>query len=293
MSKPASFEEVRLSGLTGELAGIRLASGEQPALAVHGWLDNAASFIPLAPFLSGLDCIALDLPGHGRSAPRPPGGFYHLTDYLNDMDRALESLDWPACYLIGHSLGASLSCLYAAAKRREIKGVVMIDGFAPFSAGADTAAENLHKALAAPEGLDAAEAKRMRGYPDWQSLIDSRHRAGRDSLSPENCELLVRRAALEVDGCIRVQSDPRLKWPSPVRFMEAQIEALVAAVSCPMLVIDAEEGLLSHFPPQQAEARLALFAKARRVTLPGRHHLHMQTPQPVGEAIGQFIGSSG
>lgn len=271
---------------------MRLAAGAIPALAVHGWLDNAASFIPLAPYLSGLDCIALDLPGHGRSAPRPPGSFYHLTDYLSDIDQALESLHWPSCYLIGHSLGASLGCLYAASQRREVQGVVMIDGFGPFSAEAAAMPDNLQKALAAPSGLPAAEEKRQRGYADWETLIQTRQRAGNGSLSAGNCELLVRRAAREIDGRVCVQSDPRLKWPSPMRFTEAQVEALIAAVPCPLLVIDAEQGLLSHLPSQQAQARLALFATAQRVTLPGQHHLHMQTPQPVGEAVRRFIGLS-
>ena len=48
------------------------------ALCLHGWLDNAASFIPLAPLLKPLDLVALDMAGHGHSQHRPtPWGKPH------------------------------------------------------------------------------------------------------------------------------------------------------------------------------------------------------------------------
>ena len=38
-----------------------------PTLALHGWLDNAASFEPIAPLLEQCHLVAVDLPGHGLS----------------------------------------------------------------------------------------------------------------------------------------------------------------------------------------------------------------------------------
>jgi len=53
-----------------------------PLLALHGWLDNAASFERLAPLLcEHFHIVAIDLAGHGRSQHRPAGLWYHYIDY--------------------------------------------------------------------------------------------------------------------------------------------------------------------------------------------------------------------
>ncbi|NVK25415.1 MAG: hypothetical protein HWE10_10850, partial [Gammaproteobacteria bacterium] len=44
--------------------------GQEPVLALHGWLDNAASFIPLIQNIPTVNWTAIDLPGHGASFHR-------------------------------------------------------------------------------------------------------------------------------------------------------------------------------------------------------------------------------
>ncbi|NIR25586.1 MAG: alpha/beta hydrolase, partial [Gammaproteobacteria bacterium] len=41
--------------------------GARPVLALHGWLDNAASFDALGELLEGVQLVALELAGHGHS----------------------------------------------------------------------------------------------------------------------------------------------------------------------------------------------------------------------------------
>ena len=50
-------------------------------IALHGWLDNAASFNALAPLLKDVYVIALDLPGHGHSDAMASPDHYTIARY--------------------------------------------------------------------------------------------------------------------------------------------------------------------------------------------------------------------
>ena len=58
----------------GELAALSNDRNGPRVLALHGWLDNAASFLPLVPHLGDVELVAIDLPGHGHSAHLGAGG---------------------------------------------------------------------------------------------------------------------------------------------------------------------------------------------------------------------------
>ena len=71
----------------GMLKGLHWARpGAPKVMCLHGWLDNAASFVPLAPYLKDFDLLAIDLAGHGLSSHRPENSRYYFTDYVFDLD---------------------------------------------------------------------------------------------------------------------------------------------------------------------------------------------------------------
>ncbi|CAM5400510.1 alpha/beta fold hydrolase [Rhodanobacter lindaniclasticus] len=93
-----------------------------PLLALHGWLDNAGSFAQLAPHLAArFRVIALDLPGHGHADHLAAGASYHYVDYVQAALAAADALQLDRFTLLGHSLGAGIAALVAAARPGRIE----------------------------------------------------------------------------------------------------------------------------------------------------------------------------
>jgi pimeloyl-ACP methyl ester carboxylesterase len=118
--------------LTLELPHLRLAAREwgpaegMPALALHGWLDNAASFDRLAPLLPEHHLVALDLAGHGRSQHRHPSVVHHFIDWAPEVVAVADQLGWESFELIGHSMGAGISTLVAGTFPDRVRRLVLL-----------------------------------------------------------------------------------------------------------------------------------------------------------------------
>ena len=279
------MRELLLDTPRGRLAALRHGEpGRGPRLlALHGWLDSAASFIPLAAALPECELVALDFPGHGHSDPRPAGTWYHLPDYLDDVAAALDALGWDRCVLLGHSLGGAVAALYAAALPEQAERLVLVESLGPLPFRRGTGAETLQAALAARR---RAGAKAPRVYPDLAAAIAARRAA--NGLSEAAARLLVERGVVSVAGGLTWRSDPRLTVPTLQRAHEEQVQEWLAAIAAPTLVVAAEPAT----PGLDAATRQARFARlraARAVVLPGNHHLHLEDAAPVAAAIRAFL----
>jgi len=254
-----------------------------PVLALHGWLDNAASFQPLAAYLPELHWVALDLPGHGRSGHRPAGTLYHFIDYIPDVLAAADALGWERFALLGHSLGAGIASFVAAAAPERVQRLVMIDGIGPVAGAEQDGPGRLRKSLLAQR---RAGAKKASIYPDIQAAARARHDA--TGLSMEAAELLSRRAAQTVPGGIGWRSDSRLRIPSPLYLSEAQVQAMLCTIKIPSLLIRALDGFLIERP--QTTERCACIPQLDVSDLPGGHHMHMEQPQAVAGVLRDWWG---
>jgi len=284
-----ALREDRLDIALGPIALLRStqASGAR-VLALHGWLDNAASFIPLAPFLRGIDLVAPDLPGHGRSAHLPPGADYSFAGAVHAVLDIADALGWDRFALLGHSMGAGIGSLLAAACPQRVERFVAIEALGALAETPERTVTRLREAVAATRAL---RDKRLRVFPDIATAVRARMQA--NTLSEPVARLLVERGLAPAPSDAGVpgfvwSSDPRLTLPTMLRTTEAQVANLVEGITCPTRVIYADPAQ-PYLPDPLRRQRAALLPRGDMRVLPGGHHLHMEDPGAVADAIGDFL----
>src|SRR5437762_3668322 len=88
--------------------------GSGPTLMLlHGYLDHARIFDPLAAELAGFRLLAPDLRGHGDTDWVPAGGYYYFPDYAADVHAIAHALATPPLALVGHSMGGGVASALA------------------------------------------------------------------------------------------------------------------------------------------------------------------------------------
>lgn len=240
-----------------------------PTLALHGWLDNANSFDRLAPLLPELDLVALDFAGHGRSDHRAPG--VHYTSFLDVQDvlAVADQLGWSTFRLLGHSMGASVASELAAMFPERIDSAVMIDGF--MATGGVTQTERLEQNREAIERM-LARPKAARVFPDTETMATRVTEATDQTL--EAARVLVERGHKKVDGGVTWRTDPRIRFPTPMRPSIEQVDALIARSTSPTLLLVAKDGdkWYQGEIPNREKSHQALTVRY----LEGPHHIHLE-----------------
>ena len=289
---PAPMRELVLDTPLGRIAGLRTGiAGAPKVLALHGWLDNAASFVPLAARLPGIELVAPDLPGHGRSAHLAPGADYSFAGAVNAVLDIADALGWERFALLGHSMGAGIGSLLAAACPQRVARFVAIEALGALSEAPERTTQRLREAIAAARALPG---KRLRVFPDIASAARARMQA--NALSEPVARLLVERGLVPVqaDGGHPAghawSSDPRLTLPTMVRMTEPQVHDLVRGIQCPVRVIHADPAQ-PYLPEALRRERAALLPRGELEVIAGGHHLHMEQPAEVAAAIGDFFSA--
>ena len=111
-------------GMAGELEGHDDA--RPPLVLLHGLTFDREMWRPALAALETIDpgrrTLALDLPGHGASPPRPS---YSIAESVERVHRAVEEAGLVAPVVVGHSIGAVIATIYAT--EHAVSGVLNVD----------------------------------------------------------------------------------------------------------------------------------------------------------------------
>lgn len=254
-----------------------------PILCLHGVLNQGAIWDAVAPALvqQGYRIIAPDLRGHGKSAHVGPEGNYQLLDHLGDMDALMQQLGLASCHVVGHSMGAVIAASLASARPRRTQSLTLVEPVVP---GEDT--EPTVEQLATHLNYLASPPT----HPVYAKLSEAvdRFQKSLPMLLPTWAEKLAARILEQVDGGVRWRWDPRLQVRtrfglSGGTFTRDRYAQLLQHIQAPTTLIFGKQSDFNR--PEDLAFQRQHLPKAAVVTIPGGHHLPLESPVEVAREL--------
>jgi pimeloyl-ACP methyl ester carboxylesterase len=248
--------------------GTRPVDPAKPAVVfVHGAASDHSVWLLQSRYFAhhGKGVLAVDLPGHGRSAGPALGSVDAIADWL---PRVLDAAGLAQAALVGHSLGALAVLACAARHPARVAKVALLGPAVPMEVSEallDAAKANDHVAYELINGWSTSAGKQLGGNTvPGMWLLGSAIR-------------LMERTA---PGVLYADLVACNAWTGG-------LEA-AAAVRCPSLVVTGARDLMA--PPRAAKGLVEALAGVRVVTLPDTGHAMMaEQPDAVLDALRRFL----
>jgi len=249
---------------------------------MHGWLDNAASFIPLAPHLQDFRLIAIDFPGHGLSSHLPKGCYFHFVDYIADVVSVLDHLGLEQAALLGHSLGAGIASIVAGVIPERITALGLIDAIGPISINEAQMPDLMRRSI-----NDYADLpnKKLPIHATKEEAIQARLSVSK--MQRSSAELLIDRGLRDSGHGFIWRTDPRLTLKPLDLFAESQITPYLKNISSKTCLLRPSPGW--PYDEKVFTNRIGLLQNIEVHRINGNHHIHMDNPEIVGPIINEFF----
>lgn len=272
----------------GDGIQIQLAVWEgkgKPILCIHGLTANCRFWDCLASALSPRHrVIAMDLRGRGLS-DKPPTGYSierHCKDILTLMDD--QGLERPV--LMGHSLGAFISLVFAAKHPQKASRLILVDG------GGKLSETQMAKVFT---GIKPSLDRLGQVFPSFEAYLMNMKQAL--YLQPWNSymETYFRYEVEEVEGGVRSRVHPKHIEEEAINLKKEDSTQFYSKVTCPTLILRATKGMLAEddlvLPEDVAERMVKEFPHAELLELEGvNHYTILFQPNPMrDQAILNFL----
>ena len=277
------MEEIKIQTRNLELSALTWGEEDLPTvIALHGWLDNAASFVPIAEYLKDMRIIALDMPGHGKSQHRNGVNAYHFIDYATDVILAADALKLTTFSLLGHSLGAGVAGVICSVIPERIKRLAMVEGLAPVTGEAEIFVDQLRNHVS--RATRAPVAPRI--YKEIDDAARARQQAGAMSLT--SARLIVSRNLIESEDGFTWRTDRFLRQPSPVYLVEEHVTHYLKKIQCESMLVRSKDGIILNW--KALRGREKYLDRLTVIDIDGGHHCHMDQPELVARYVAPFLG---
>ena len=286
MSEPA-MKRVKGDGVNIQLA-VWEGAGKN-VLCVHGITANCRCWDVIAQALSGDHrVLAMDLRGRGLS-DKPPAG-YSIETHCNDIRALLKDLGLKQAVLMGHSLGAFISLVFAARYPEMVDRVILVDG------GGKLSEAQMDKVFA---GIKPSLDRLGTVFPSFEVYLEMMKQAPFLKPWSQALEVYYKYEVEDVDGeGIRTRIRPEHITEEAMNLRKIDVSAFYSEVSCPALILRAPEGLLAKddilLPEEVLERMLREIPNARGFDVTGSNHysIMFQPNESRDRAIREFLSDT-
>ena len=257
---------------------------------VHGYLDLAQSWKPFVASLQErlgkpLWIVAPDCRGHGDSGWVGAGGYYHFPDYVFDLDCLIRALGATGINLVGHSMGGTISFLYAGTFPNRVSRLVLIEGAGPVGTNFSDAPLRMER------WITEVHERGRRHFREYTSV-----ETGAAQLRQTNSRLndtlaldLARAGMKQNDkGKWVWKFDPLHRTNAPQPFYTPQALEFFLRIECPVLIVEGKESRQTRRTDKQE--RYNAIRNHRRVIIDNAGHMvHQDNPEKLAEVITTFL----
>jgi len=246
--------------------------GKPPLLFVHGGSAHAHWWDFVAPaFTDRFHALALDQRGHGDSE-WPREWEYGSRHYASDLAEIIGQIGTGAPVIVGHSMGAHNTLVYAAEHSGKTRAIVVIDSRPDYSERA-------------VEFLRAVSQRPPRRFASLDEAVENFRLLPRETLAKKEILQHVARFSFKQlpDGSWTHKLDRRTMVREPL-----DMWAALPGVVCPALIVK----ITRSFSLDMATARqiAAALPKGRLAEIgDSYHHVMLDNPQGLIATLNEFL----
>ena len=254
-------------------------------LCIHGLTANCRFWDCLASALSPRHkVIAMDLRGRGLS-DKPPTG-YSMDSHCQDLLGLMDDLGLKRPVLMGHSLGASISLVFAAQMPQRVDRLILLDGggkltetqLFKFFAAIKPSLDRLGKIFPSSEDY-VSQMKQTPYLQPWNHFMDN----------------YFQYEVEEVEGGVRSRVNPKHIEEEALNLGKVDLPQFYQQIISPTLILRATKGILAKddlvLPEDVADRMVREIPSAKRVDVEGVNHytILLQPNEKRDQAILDFL----
>ena len=221
----------------------------------------------------------------GGLSDKPASG-YSIDIHNRDILGLLDHLGLKNVVLLGHSLGAFISLVFAARNPERVSRLILVDG------GGKLNPEQTARVFA---GIKTSLERLGKTFPSFEAYVSILRKAPFLQPWSEALENYFRYEIEEVPGGVRPRIRPEAIQEEIVNLTRLDAPLFYPQVRCPVLILRATEGVLYPddilLPEDVVQRMVREIPKARRVDVEGTNHYSIlfQDNPARDRAILQFL----